>query len=1122
MKIDQVLKIYQRDTNLSSLATWLKDEQGQKYALRGLVPGMDSLVGASLSQVHQGLHLFVLEDREEAAYFHNDLQSMFPDREILFFPTSYKKPYEVVLTENANILQRAEVLNQLQNKKRKSELVVTYPDALSEKVINKQALNKNTLIARKGEELGRDYMSELLTEYGFEHADFVFEAGQFSIRGDIVDIFSFSHELPYRVEFFGDEIESIRAFNPDTQLSEEELDFISIIPNVQTRLLKETRESFLEFIPRETIVWIKNVPLTMEVVEGYYQKVEENFKTIREKSGHPDMLSEPRQLWDTKEEFQRMLLRFSLLEFGTQFHLDHKHTLQFNASPQLSFNKDFNLLASKLKEYQSAHYEAIICSDSAYQLDRLENILEEHGAVEQFKPLHLSLRQGFVDIHNKVALLTDHQIFERFHKYKTKTKYSKSKALTLKEIKTLQPGDYVTHIDYGIGKFAGLSMVENKDKKQEAVRIIYKDNDVLTVSLHNLHKISKYSGKETAPPKLSKLGSQEWENKKKRVKKKVKDIAEDLINLYAKRRESKGHAFDRDTYLQTEMESSFIYEDTPDQEKATQAIKEDMEKTYPMDRLVCGDVGFGKTEVALRAAFKAATEGKQVAIMVPTTILAMQHYKTFRERLEPFGLRIDYLNRFRSTKEKNAIYKDLEEGKIDILVGTHNLVGKKVTFKNLGLMVIDEEQKFGVKVKEKLKEIKVNVDCLTLTATPIPRTLQFSLMGARDLSIIETPPPNRQPVTTEIHAFTEDFIRDAISYEIGRGGQVFFVHNRVKDIEQIANIVLRLVPDSKVGIAHGQMDAKQLEKTMLKFIDGEYDILVSTNIVESGLDIPNSNTIIINHAHYFGMSDLHQMRGRVGRSNRKAFCYLLVPSLATITPDAKKRLKALEEFSNLGDGFKVAMRDLDIRGAGNLLGGEQSGFVSDIGFDMYHKVLDDAVKELKHTTFKDLFSQDIEEAAESLVQDTQIETDLEIRIPEDYVANISERLELYTQLDNIEKEEELQRFRENIRDRFGPIPQPVEKLIDSVRLRRKAGELGFHKLLLKEHQMKAYVDTKDNEAYFKGPVFGQVLDYVQSMPQRARIRDMKNKMLFAVKNVPDVEAAMDVLNQIEETETVDG
>ncbi|HCR52973.1 MAG TPA: transcription-repair coupling factor, partial [Cytophagales bacterium] len=866
-------------------------------------------------------------------------------------------------------------------------------------------------------------------------------------------------------------------------------------------------------ISPNTRVWIKDTELVSDVLTKSFEKASQKFDKILKASGNTKVSLAPEQLFETPDYFISRLNDFVCVEFGSRFYLSAAHTITFSASAQTSFNKNFELMASSLIDSQGQGYANFIAAEQPKQLERLQEIFEEINPTLEFQALEFPLRQGFVDHLVKICCYTDHQIFERFHRYRSKEKYSKSKAMTFRELQTLQPGDFVTHIDYGIGKFAGLEKKIVNGKEQEAIRLVFRDDDMLYASIHSLHKISKYSGKEGTAPLVSKLGSGEWESKKAKAKKKVKDIAKELIELYAKRKQAPGYAFAPDGFMQAELESSFLYEDTPDQASATEDVKKDMEKPHPMDRLVCGDVGFGKTEVAIRAAFKAVTEGKQVAVLVPTTILAMQHHRTFCERLSSFPLKIEYISRFKTAQEIKQVVKNVGEGKVNIVIGTHRLVSKDVVFKNLGLLVIDEEQKFGVKVKDKLKELKVNVDVLTLTATPIPRTLHFSLMGARDLSIIATAPPNRQPVTTLLHTYDETIIRDAVSYELQRGGQVFFVHNRVSDIEQIANVIYKLVPDSRIGIAHGQMEGNRLEKVMVKFIEGEYDVLVSTNIIESGLDIPNANTIMINQAHMFGLSDLHQMRGRVGRSNKKAFCYLLTPPTSVLSSDSRKRLSALEEFSDLGDGFKVAMRDLDIRGAGNLLGAEQTGFINDLGFDTYHKILDDAIQELKETEFKELFSEELAEKVKILVQDCVIETDLEILIPDDYVSNTSERIQLYANLDNIKDEKALLKFRDALKDRFGPIPESVVQLINSVQLRWIGEELGFEKINLKGGKLKGYFISGKDE-YFKSEVFGKILAFVQSHSKRCRLKEVSGKLILTIEDLLSVDEALEILDPL--------
>lgn len=1108
VKAHEFLTIYRADSLVQTLAEGIRTSAHANIRIKGLHGSLDAVVFAAVYKSVRASHLIIAEDKEEASYLLNDLQHLLGEKEVLFFPMSYKRPYEYDEIENANILMRAEVLNLLSNHP-EGNVIVTYPEALAEKVINKKSLATNTFLITKGEVLDRAFLEEFLHGYDFEKTDFVYEAGQFAIRGGIIDVFSFAHEFPYRIELFGDEVDSIRSFDPGSQLSVEALDKINLMPNVQTRLVQEERQSLLEFVSPSTRVWLRDVELTRDVIEKCYQKASESFDKILRESG-TQVILEPRHLFNDEVSVLTQLKELACIEFGTRNFYNSLHSYDFSCSAQPSFNKNFELLAANLLEQQELGYSNFISAEQPRQVERLHGIFEEIHPEIRFQSLEFSLRQGFVDHLLKLVCYTDHQIFERFYRYRHKEKFSKSKALTFRELQTLQPGDFVTHIDFGIGKFAGLEKKEVDGKTQEAIRLVFRDDDILTVSIHALHKISKYSGKDGTPPAISKLGSGEWDSKKAKVKKKVKDIAKELIELYAKRKSAPGYAFHEDSFLQAELESSFIYEDTPDQAKATEDVKRDMQQPHPMDRLVCGDVGFGKTEVAIRAAFKAASEGKQVAVLVPTTILAMQHYRTFSERLANLPVKIDYVSRFKSDKEIKQIIQGVKDGSINIIIGTHRVVSKDVEFNDLGLLIIDEEQKFGVKVKDRLKELKVNVDVLTLTATPIPRTLHFSLMGARDLSIISTPPPNRQPVTTELHTYDEIIIRDAVSKELRRGGQVFFVHNRVSDIEQVANTIFKLVPDARIGIAHGQMDGDKLEKVMVKFIEAEYDVLVSTNIIESGLDIPNANTIIINQAHMFGLSDLHQMRGRVGRSNKKAFCYLLTPPSSVLSSDSRKRLAALEEFSELGDGFKVAMRDLDIRGAGNLLGAEQTGFITDLGFDTYHKILDDAIQELKETDFKELFAEELSAKAKLIVPDCTIETDLEILIPDHYVNNTSERLQLYATLDNVKDETGLIGFQESLKDRFGPIPETVEQLINSVRLRWIGEALGFEKLSLKNGKLRAYF-ISGNEAYFKSELFGKVLAFVQQHNKRCRMKDTAGKLLLTIESVDTVNAAMEIL-----------
>ena len=1112
LRANDFLKVYQEDSLVCNLAEGIRTFKPEAIHVKGLHGSLDAVLFAATFKASKSSHVIVLQDREEASYFLNDLQSLLGEKDVLFFPMSYKRPYEYDETENANILMRAEVLSQVSNHP-DSQIIVTYPEALSEKVINKKSLSSNTFVVRVGETLDRAFLEEFLHTYDFEKADFVYEAGQFAIRGGILDVFSFAHDLPYRIELFGDEVDSIRTFDPGSQLSVETHEKVSLMPNVQTRLVQEERQSLFEFIPHTSRIWFKDFRLTCDALQKSFEKASQSFDKIVRESGQTKIALEPNKLFETPESFNDLLTRFLRIEFGSRFHFAPDLTFTFQSSAQPSFNKKFELLTVNLSEQIDKGYSCWIAAEQPRQLERLAEIFKEIDQTVEFTPLEFTFRQGFVDHNLKIVCYTDHQIFERFHRYRSKEKFSKSKALTFRELQTLQPGDFVTHIDFGIGKFAGLEKKEVNGKDQEAIRLVFRDNDLLYVSIHALHKISKYSSKDGTAPVVSKLGSDEWENKKAKVRRKVQSIAKELIDLYAKRKQANGYGYAPDGFLQAELESSFIYEDTPDQAKATEDVKHDLEQPHPMDRLVCGDVGFGKTEVAIRAAFKVVTEGKQVAVLVPTTILAMQHFRTFSERLANFPVKIEYVSRFKSDKEIKEIVRQTGEGKVNILIGTHRAVSSDVTFKDLGLLIIDEEQKFGVKVKDRLKELRINVDVLTLTATPIPRTLHFSLMGARDLSIISTPPPNRQAVTTELQTFNEEIIRDSISREMQRGGQVFFVHNRISDIESLGNLIFKLVPDARIGIAHGQMDGNKLERAMMKFIDGEYDVLVSTNIIESGLDIPNANTIIINQAHMFGLSDLHQMRGRVGRSNKKAFCFLLTPPSSVLSSDSRKRLAALEEFSELGDGFKVAMRDLDIRGAGNLLGAEQSGFINDLGFDTYHKILDDAIQELKETEFKDLFADELAEKIKLIVPDCVIETDLEILIPETYVNNTSERLQLYAALDNIKDEQALEKFSGSLKDRFGIMPDSVGQLIQTVRLRWLGEKLGFEKMSLKNEKLKATF-ISGNDEYFKSEIFGGILHFVQVHPKRCRMKETGSKLSLTLDNVLSVEAAIQSLTEM--------
>ncbi|MEJ5055141.1 transcription-repair coupling factor [Sphingobacterium sp. MYb382] len=1107
MGIQEVLERYAQSTQVKALVQTIQ-AKNPRVQLKGLVGAADAMVAAASYTLQERPYIFILPNHEEASYFLSDLESIL-DKQILFFPSSFRKAFEFTQTDAAHVLQRAETLNALNFSSELPKMVVTYPEAIAEKVINRDDLEKNTLAITQNTRLSIEFINEFLYEYDFERVDFVYEPGQFAIRGGIVDIFSYSNDLPYRIEFFGDEIESIRTFELESQLSVSKMHTVTIVPNVQAKFLSNNHISFLEYVDRNAVVWIRDVQFTLDVMKDGYKKASEFWKALPEKDilANADWV-DPRVTFTTDRTFSELLFDFPTIEFGKQYYYKADQVLSFDTHPQPSFNKDFNLLIHNFKENSKHKIENLIFSDSTKQVERIFSILEDIDKTVTFIPIHRALREGFRDDALKLACYTDHQIFDRYYKYKRKKGYERSQAITLKYLRDLKPGDYITHIDHGVGKYAGLEKVEVNGKTQEMIRLVYADNDLLYVNINSLNRISKYSGKEGTLPKMNKLGTDTWEKLKKTTKKKVKDIARDLIKLYAKRKAQTGNAFSPDTYLQNELEASFLYEDTPDQEKATADLKRDMESPHPMDRLICGDVGFGKTEVAIRAAFKAATDSKQVAILVPTTILALQHFRTFSERLKEFPVNIDYINRFKSSKQIKDTLARLAEGKVDIIIGTHRLVSKDVKFKDLGLMIIDEEQKFGVSVKEKLKVMRANVDSLTLTATPIPRTLHFSLMGARDLSIISTPPPNRQPVQTELHVFNETLIQEAVSFEIDRNGQVFFIHNRVADLKQLGLMIQKLVPGARVGIAHGQLEGDDLEDVMLKFINHDFDVLVATTIIEAGLDIPNANTIIINHAHMFGLSDLHQMRGRVGRSNKKAFCYLLSPPLSTLTNEAYKRLSALEEFSELGSGFNVAMRDLDIRGSGNLLGAEQSGFIAEIGFEMYNKILDEAVQELKDDEFGELFADD---KNRKYVTFTQIDTDLEVMIPDEYVTHIGERYNLYNELVKLENESQLQAFEKELVDRFGPIPKPVFELFNTLRLQWLGKAIGFEKISYKKNTLKGFFINNAKSSYFESDQFGNVLAFAQTHPAICNLKEVKGQLRLAISNVNSITYALQLL-----------
>lgn len=1094
--------------------------KANKISIKGLVGSSTSFVVQALFEKSENPFLLIFQDKEEAAYYLNDLEGLVGQKDVLFFPSSHRRPYQIEDVDNANVLLRAEVLNRINSRKRPC-IIVTYPEALFEKVVTRRQLDRNTLKMAVGDLLSIDFINETLFEYNFKRVDFVSEPGEFSVRGGIIDVFSFSNDNPYRIEFFGNEVDSIRSFDVETQLSIEPQKKITIIPNIENKFAEEKRESFLEYISDKTIIFTENTELLTHQLDKLFVKAKETFAGFSSDIKH----QKPEELFLSKSEFLDRAELFTYVEFSGKPVFDIKAEFQFNIKPQPSFNKQFDLLRDNLIENQKMGYKNFLFSSSEAQSKRFDDIFqsisgEENEDWKSYKSFVFPLFQGFIDEELKIVCYTDHQIFERYHKFKIKDGYSKKQTITLKELNSLQVGDYVTHIDHGIGKFGGLQKIQVEGKTQEAIKLIYAENDIVYVSIHSLHKIAKYNGKDGTAPKIYKVGSGAWKALKQKTKARVKHIAFNLIQLYAKRRMEKGFAFAPDSYLQHELESSFIYEDTPDQSRATQEVKADMESDRPMDRLVCGDVGFGKTEIAIRAAFKAVDNGKQVAVLVPTTVLAFQHYKTFSERLKDMPVKVDYLNRFKTAKQKAETLKGLAEGKVDILIGTHQLVSKDVKFKDLGLLIVDEEQKFGVNVKDKLKTIGHNIDTLTLTATPIPRTLQFSLMAARDLSVITTPPPNRYPIETQLISFSEEVIRDAIAYEIQRGGQVFFIHNRIENIKEVAGMIQRLVPDAKIAVGHGQMDGKKLEELMLGFMEGEFDVLVSTTIIESGLDVPNANTIFINNANNFGLSDLHQMRGRVGRSNKKAFCYFITPSFSTLTEEARKRLDALVRFSELGSGFNIAMKDLEIRGAGDLLGAEQSGFINEIGFETYQKIMNEAIEELKENEFKDLYENENSVENKKYVKEFSIDTDLELLFPDEYINQVTERLNLYNELSELKTEEELQQYEQRLIDRFGPLPRQAKALLDSLRIKWIATEFGIEKIILKQNKMVAYFISDQQSTYYQSAKFRKVLSFVQQNPTLCKMKEKETRnglrLLLTFENVKTIKKALEVLNLIKE------
>ena len=1115
---------YKDDARVAEVVGFLNDRKD--VFCKNLIGSARAYVTAAAAERLGGQHFVVCPDKEHAAYFYNDLENIYGEREtdyakkmILFYPTSYKRPYEPEKADNTYILSRTEVLQRVSTSERRT-IIVSYPEALCEKIVTRKIMNKNTLKLAVGDKFDMDFITDTLLEYNFEHVDFVVEPGQFAIRGSIVDVFSFANDYPYRIVFDFDEIESIRSFNPVDQLSIEKLNRIVLLPNLQDRKLSEERESIFQYLNNQTVVWLEETDFLKERIDIEYKKAIDAYNELEDQEG----LAEPEDIFAQSDELLTQLDDLKTVTFETYSDSTGKEIVEFDTSSQPVFNKNFDMLLESINSLKDKGFRVLFFSESKKQLERIQSILNDLQKKDElnsdFEPVLYSIKAGFIDNDLKISCFTDHQVFERYHRFHLREGFASSQALTIKELYDLKPGDYVTHIDHGIGRFDGLETIDNHGKQQEALRLVYQNGDLLYVSIHSLHRIAKYSGKDGAEPTLSKLGSNTWNKLKSRTKSKVKDIARELIKLYAERKKSAGFQFMPDTYLQTELEASFMYEDTPDQLKATIDVKRDMEKESPMDRLVCGDVGFGKTEVAIRAAFKAVCDGKQVAVLVPTTVLALQHYNTFTNRLRGFPVTVDYMNRFKSAKQQKKTVEEVKAGHIDILIGTHRIISKDVTFKDLGLLIIDEEQKFGVSAKEKLKQLKTNVDTLTLTATPIPRTLQFSMMGARDMSVITTPPPNRYPVETELRSFSPEIVRDAIQYELSRDGQVFFVHNRVQNILDVRDLVQSCVPGAKIAVHLSVSDGEELEQIMLDFIDGKYDVLLCTTIIEAGLDIPNANTIIINDAHKFGLSDLHQLRGRVGRSNKKAFCYLLTPPLPSLSDEAQKRLHALEEFSDLGSGFSIAMRDLDIRGAGNLLGAEQSGFINDIGFETYHKILDEAIAELKETEFKDIF--ETPDTEKVYVRECVIESDLEILLPNEYVDSSAERISLYNELDHIETEEGLMRFTDHLIDRFGPVPPQANDLLNTVRLRWLARDLGFEKITLKHNDLTCYFLSDQSSDYFKTDTFQKIIAYASSHIKRCQFKELNGKNILVLKAIDRVKDALVLLKEISGMESREG
>ena len=1106
---EQIIQKFTTSNSFEAALSRLESARGE-VKIAGLTQSGISIFISSGHRKNQKNWLVIVEDKEAAAYIQNDLERFLGKDEALFYPASYRRPYEIEAIDNANVLMRSEVLQQLSESK-KPKVIVTYTDALLEKIITKKDFVSQRIDLKTGDQVGLDFINESLFEFGFERTDFVTEPGEFSVRGGIIDVYSFAHDLPYRIEFFGNEVESIRTFDIETQLSKEAVSNLTIVPNMDRSASIQDRISFLEYFdPENTTVFVQEIEVIKKKLDELYEKAEQQFDELDSPLKH----AHPSALFSSSKTLETDLTSHS---FGRLEKERSENSIDFKQKSQPAFNKRFDLLWKELEAKKEDGYTCFLHCSSTQQVDRFKEIFAKHETALPYTPVIMPLMGGFVDERAKLCCYTDHEIFERYHKFSVRGAAAKKQKLSLAELNKLEVGDYVTHIDHGIGTFGGLQKIEVEGKMQEAIKLIYGDRDILYVSIHSLHKIGKYNGKDGVPPKLYKLGSGAWQKVKEKTKSHVKKVAFDLIQVYAKRRLEKGFQFGPDSYLQHELEASFIYEDTPDQEKATREVKADMERDRPMDRLVCGDVGFGKTEVAIRAAFKAVDNGKQVAVLVPTTILAFQHAKTFAKRLEDLPVRVDFLNRFRTAKEKKEVLEEVKAGMVDILIGTHQIVNKNIKFKDLGLLIVDEEQKFGVSVKERIKSFKASIDVLTLTATPIPRTLQFSLMAARDLSVISTPPPNRYPIESSVIRIDLEAIRDAISFEVERGGQVYFIHNRIENIKEVAGMIQQLVPDARIRTGHGRMDGKDLEELMLDFMNGNFDVLVSTTIVESGLDIPNANTILIHNAHSFGLSDLHQMRGRVGRSNKKAFCYFITDPFESLTSEARKRMEALAQFTELGSGFQIAMKDLEIRGAGDLLGGEQSGFITDIGFDTYQKIVSEAIEELKNNEFKSLYEEEKEnEEVKEYISEVQIDTDLELLFPDDYINANAERLSLYQELSEIESAEALTRFAKQLRDRFGPLPQAANDLIQSISMKWIAKSLGVEKIVFKRETLIGYFLSDSQSEFYQSAAFQHLIKASATLPCALKEKPSKNgpRLLIRFDQIKSLEEAIDALKQL--------